>query len=111
MDLKMKQRRCGVRSERTRLAAVGGRHHEGPAALGNCPDRMIQRIQRQLQSVEATDGSVYLTAREIAELEARIRRIHEMGDRFNHVRLSGHVASLCVTNVLDRVGGGVAREV
>jgi hypothetical protein len=74
--------------------------------------RLVWRAQRKLQSIEPIGASGYLPPNEVAELEARVRRLHAIGDRFSHVRLSPHVIDGIVTGACGRVGGEcVAKEV
>lgn len=47
----------------------------------------------------------FATPREIAELQARIRRLHALGDCFSQVTLSSDVTQECVTGVRARIGG------
>jgi len=69
-------------------------------------DRLVRRIQRWQQSREAGNVRTNLaTPREIAELEARVRRLHAIGLQYGQVRLSREVALGGVTCVLVRVGG------
>lgn len=80
--------------------------------MAGSPHRLVGRIQRRLLSVEPHGRLGHLSSRDRCELEARIRRLHAMGDRFSQVRLSRYVASVGAAGVLDRVGGEcVATEV
>ena len=75
-------------------------------------DRVVRRVQRRMQSASPIGRSRRPNPRDVVELEARVRRLHAMGERFSHVRLSPHVARFDATGVVDRVGGEcVAREV
>ena len=74
--------------------------------------RLVARIQRLWQVVGAADRAGRPNPREVAELEARVDRLHALGDRFAHVRLSDHVADCQATGFPGRSGGVcVATEV
>ena len=74
--------------------------------------RLVCEIQRKLQSGEPVDGSGQVARDDVAELEARVRCLRAMGDRFAGVRLSRYVTRGCVTGVPHLVGGEcVATEV
>ena len=73
---------------------------------------LVRAIQRMLPLDEPVDGSGHLAPDDVAELEARIRRLRSMGDRFAEVRLSRYVMRARVTDVARQVGGEcVATEV
>ncbi len=75
-------------------------------------DRLVGRIQRWLQSDEPAGRSGQPSSSEIAELEARVRRVRAKSDGLIHVGLSPYVARGGATDVLGRGGGEcVAREV
>jgi hypothetical protein len=60
----------------------------------------------------STRSADFATPRDIAELQARIRRLHALGDCFSQVTLSSDVTQECVARVRTRVGGEfVATEV
>ena len=68
-------------------------------------DRLARRIQRGWRA----NGSACrpgLTPREHAELQARIDRLHAMGDCFTHFTLTDDVRQDCLTRVQAR-GKGV----
>ena len=68
-------------------------------------NRLVRRIQRGWRA----NGSACrpgLTPREHAELQARIDRLHAMGDCFTHATLSDDVRQDCPTRVRTR-GKGV----
>ena len=75
-------------------------------------DRLVERIQRWLQSDGPTGLSGHPSPRELAELEARVHRVRAKSDRLDHVGLSPYVARGAATGVPGRGGGEcVAREV
>jgi len=73
-------------------------------------DRLVGRIQRGWRA----NGSARrpgLSPRDHAELQARIDRLHAMGDCFTHVTLSDDVMQDCMTGVPTRGKGAfVATE-
>lgn len=73
-------------------------------------DRLVRRIHREWRA----NGSVRrsgLSSRDHAELQARIDRLHTMGDCFTHVTLSNDVMQACMTGVRTRGKGAfVATE-
>lgn len=76
----------------------------------NGPDRLIGRIHRRWRA----NGSVRhpsLSQRDRAELEARIDRLHTMGDCFTYVTLNDEVMQACATRMPTRKKGAfVATE-
>lgn len=68
--------------------------------------RVVARIQRLWQVVGSADPAGRPNPRDVAELEARVDRLHSLGDRFAHVRLSNHVADCRLAGFAGR-GGGV----
>lgn len=80
--------------------------------MANRADRLVRRIQRQLSSVGSDGRSARPDPRDIAELGARVERLHAMDSRFIHVRLSEHIAGGAATEIAGRVRGAyVATEV
>ncbi len=78
----------------------------------NSTRRLVGQIQRKLKSVEPVGASGCATPSDVAELRARIRRLHAKGDRFASVRLSHHVTCGVTEVVPFRIRGGcVATEV
>ncbi len=75
-------------------------------------ERVVRCIQRRLHSVHSAYRSWRPETREVAELEARVHRLHAMSDRFTHVGLSPYVAWVAATDLPGRIGGErVATEV
>lgn len=74
-------------------------------ARGN--DRLVQGIQRRLESVRPMSPALVLPSRCLAELEARIERLHGLGDRFAEVKLSGFVAGGSARALAGHVGDRV----
>ena len=75
-------------------------------------DRLVGRLQRQLSSTERNGGSAHPDPRDIAELEARVERLHATDGRFIHVRLSEYIAGGAAAEVAGCIGGAcVATEV
>ena len=69
------------------------------------PDRLVRRIQRRQQSAGSIGAVRNPEPREIAELEARLRTLHALGERFSHARLSSDVTSGDVTEARIHVRG------
>jgi hypothetical protein len=69
------------------------------------PDRLVSRVRRRLQAVERGPEAAPPTTEEVAELEARIRRLRAFGTRFTFVRLSPYVARHEAAEVVDRIRG------
>jgi len=80
--------------------------------MDNGSHRLVQCVQRKLQSMESAGTSGRLIPREVAELESRIRRLQMLGHPAWPVRLSRYVTSLGATVERGRVVGVcVATEV
>ena len=76
------------------------------------PERLVRRIQRRQQSIGPAGSVERPSSQEIAELEARVRRLRSMGGRFNHVTLSSYAAARQAAESRVHVGGDfVATEV
>ena len=75
-------------------------------------ERLVRRLQRRQQSIGPA-GSVELpSSQEIAELEARVRRLRAMDGRFMRVKLSSYVVANPAAETRVRVRGDcVATEV
>ncbi|UCE61262.1 MAG: hypothetical protein JSU63_05830 [Phycisphaerales bacterium] len=73
--------------------------------LGGALDRRVWRIQRQLRSLESGDSPIQMPLSDLTELKARVRRLHDMGDRYKHVGLSRFVACSDIHGARIRVGG------
>jgi hypothetical protein len=54
-------------------------------------DRLVQRVQRELQSIPPAALPGRVASGLIAELTARISRLQGMGACFGHVQLSDHL--------------------
>lgn len=79
--------------------------------MAGSANRLVWRIQRRLQPYGPVECSGLPSLRDIAELEARVHRLHAVYDCCSHVRLSGYVARGAAAGVLDRTGGEfVAKE-
>lgn len=75
-------------------------------------ERLVQGVQVRMRANGSARSGDSATPREVAELQARIRRLHALGDSFSHVTLSSDVTQECVARVRTRVGGAfVATEV
>jgi len=75
-------------------------------------ERLVRRVQRELQASGRNVAYDGLTPHEMAELEGRARRLREAGPLFEHVRLSTQVMPRGMTATAVRGGGGlVATEV
>ncbi len=68
-------------------------------------DRLVGRIQERFRTNGSVRTADRTTSRDIAALEARVRRLHALGDSFTHVRLSKDVTQERVARVQARVGG------
>lgn len=55
------------------------------------PNRLVSRVRRMLHQTPSADRPRKLAASDIAELAARVRRLHALGDRYAHVELSRFV--------------------
>lgn len=75
-------------------------------------DRLVRRIQRRQQLTGSIGPAGNAGLSDIAELEARLSRLHALGERFGHARLSPDVTSGKVTMARVHVRGEcVATEV
>jgi hypothetical protein len=80
--------------------------------MDNGSHRLVQCVQRKLQSMERSGQSGRLVPHEVAELESRIRRLQTLSHPTWPVRLSRYVTSSGVTGERGRaVGVCVATEV
>lgn len=80
--------------------------------MARSAEHVVRRIQRRLGSAGSIDRPSPPTPSELAELEARIRRLRAMDGGFIHAGLSEYVAQRSATEVPTRVGGEcVATEV
>jgi hypothetical protein len=68
-------------------------------------DRLVGRLQRQLSSSERSGRPAHPDPRDIAELEARVERLHATDGRFTHVRLSEYAAGGAATEVAGCIRG------
>lgn len=76
------------------------------------PNRLMKRVQQRLQSVKPGGPAGHPTSHDVLELEARVRKLRALGDRFIHVKLSQYVAKRGAAEVPGRLGGEcVATEV
>ena len=74
--------------------------------------RLVPRIQHRLIATRPGEARETLAAWEVAELDARIRRLRAFGRGFAHVGLSRAVANCVAGGEFERVGGVcVARDV
>lgn len=73
--------------------------------MANRSNRLVQRIQGQLQSFDPADGPGSLHPRDVAELEVRVHRLHQSGRPYRDVGLSRYVTRGGVTGGLGRTGG------
>lgn len=69
-------------------------------------ERLIRRIQRELQSLPAGGTPRSLAPDEAAELESRVRRLRGLGRAWAHVRLSRYITLRNVIGTPGRVRGG-----
>ena len=69
------------------------------------PDRLIPRVLRILQGKAPADELKGWAAGDIAELAARVHRLHALGDRYLHIGLSYFVTRGDGVTVSDRVRG------
>jgi hypothetical protein len=67
--------------------------------------RLVQKVQLRMRTNGSARIADYATPREVAVLQARIRRLHALGDSFSHVTLSPEITQECVMGVRTRVGG------
>jgi hypothetical protein len=75
-------------------------------------ERLVQGVQVRMRANGSARTADWATPREVAELRARVRRLHALGDCFSHVTLSSDVTQQRVAGVRTRVGGEfVATEV
>jgi hypothetical protein len=70
--------------------------------LSDGKDRLIRQIHRRLQSAGGIERAPAISPRCIAELDARVERLHGLGDHLVHVKLSRYVVDDSAT-VLDRI--------
>ena len=74
--------------------------------------RLVGRVHRLLQPKEPGSASGQLPSRDMAELQARVRRLRDLDHRYTHAGLSRCVTCGCVNGAEIRVGGEcVARDV
>ena len=73
--------------------------------MANRSNRLVQRIQRQLESADPVERSSSLYPRDVAELETRVTRLHEFGPPYRDVGLSRYVTRGGVAGVSGRAGG------
>lgn len=70
-------------------------------------ERLVQRVQRELQASEGgVAGAVYFS-RDMAELEKRVRRLRESDSCFDEVCLSPYVMSRGMARQPVRGGRGL----
>lgn len=70
------------------------------SVMSDRPDRLVKRIQIQIQSVRSDSKVRRPASRDIASLESRVRLLKDMGDGFAHVGLSPYVTFESVALVL-----------
>jgi len=68
-------------------------------------DRRVWRIQRRLRSREPADAPIRLPMSDLKELEARVRRLHQLGTAHKHVRLSSYLVTSGTHGARIRVRG------
>lgn len=73
--------------------------------MDNGSHRLVQCVQRKLQSMETAGTSGRLIPHEVAELESRILRLQMLGHPAWPVRLSRYVTPAGVTGERGRVVG------
>ena len=69
------------------------------------PRRLVQRVQRELQSIGSGDASGGVALSDVEELQVRVRSLQGLDDEFVHVGLSRYVTQAGVTPVPGCVRG------
>lgn len=82
------------------------RTHDRRSGLNPIRDRLVGRIQERLRQAEVIGRPDGASAAEVAELQARVRRLQSLGARYGRVRLSSFVIDEVEADVRVR-GGGV----
>lgn len=73
--------------------------------MGYGSARLVGRVRRLLRSAEPDSESPPLRLFDVAELDARVRRLYESGESYSRVGLSRDVARDGVDRAEIRVGG------
>lgn len=66
---------------------------------------LVAQMHEWLNAPWTREDAASSVDRGLAELDRRVRRLRRLGDRFNSVRLSGHIEGLRAASIPNRAGG------